>query len=60
MATPHNTHFNLEEALAFIDILKPEKTYLTHISHLFGFHDDIQNMLPDNVFVAFDNLIINT
>ena len=54
----HQTHFNLQEALQFIDLLKPEKTYLTHISHLFGFHDDIQAMLPENVFVAFDNLIL--
>ena len=56
---PHPTHFNLAEALAFIEIIKPEKTYLTHISHNFGFHDDIQKMLPENVFVAYDNLVIN-
>ena len=31
---PHNTHFNLEEALDFIALVKPEKAYLTHISHL--------------------------
>lgn len=55
---PHDTHFNLEEALAFIDLIKPEKTYLTHISHIFGFHQEIQKMLPHNVFVAYDNLEI--
>ena len=55
----HPTHFNLAEALAFIEIIKPEKTYLTHISHFFGFHDDIQMMLPENVFAAYDNLTIN-
>jgi phosphoribosyl 1,2-cyclic phosphate phosphodiesterase len=55
---PHETHFNLQEALEFIDILKPQKTYLTHISHLFGFHDEIQKQLPENVFLAYDNLEI--
>ena len=55
----HKTHFNLEEALSFIEILKPQKTYLTHISHNFGFHDEIQDKLPENVFVSYDNLIIN-
>ncbi len=55
----HPTHFNLDEALAFINIIKPEKTYLTHISHLFGFHDEIEKLLPKNVFVAYDNLIVN-
>lgn len=56
---PHNTHFNLQEALDFIELIKPEKTYLTHISHLFGFHEDIQKQLPENVHLAFDNLSIN-
>ena len=56
---PHYSHFNLEEALAFIDIVKPEKAYLTHISHLLGFHDDVQQKLPKNVFLAYDNLQLN-
>jgi phosphoribosyl 1,2-cyclic phosphate phosphodiesterase len=55
---PHQTHFNLEEALAFIKQVQPEKTYLTHISHLFGFHDEIQQNLPENVYIAYDNLEI--
>jgi phosphoribosyl 1,2-cyclic phosphate phosphodiesterase len=54
----HNTHFNLAEALEFIDLINPEKTYLTHISHVFGFHEEIQKNLPDNVFLAYDNLEI--
>lgn len=56
---PHNTHFNLQEALDFINIVKPKKAYLTHISHLLGFHDETQEKLPENVFLAYDNLIIN-
>jgi phosphoribosyl 1,2-cyclic phosphate phosphodiesterase len=55
---PHNTHFNLEEALNFITLVKPEKAYLTHISHLLGFHEEVQKQLPPNVFLAFDNLEI--
>ena len=56
---PHNTHFNLEEVLHFISLVRPKTTYLTHISHLFGFHQEIQKKLPANVFVAYDNLEIN-
>jgi len=55
---PHDTHFNLEEALRFIELLKPGKTYLTHISHIFGFHEEIEKTLPENVFLAYDNLEI--
>ena len=54
----HHSHFNLSEALAFIKKVKPEKAYLTHISHLLGFHDDVQQKLPENVYLAYDNLQI--
>lgn len=56
---PHHSHFNLEEALDFIEKVKPEKAYLTHISHLLGFHNEVEKELPKNVHLAFDNLQIN-
>jgi len=54
----HPSHFNLDEALEFIKIVKPKRAYLTHISHMLGFHDVVQQTLPDNVFLAYDNLQI--
>tara|TARA_R110002072_G_scaffold199405_6_gene357065 strand:+ start:5891 stop:6667 length:777 start_codon:yes stop_codon:yes gene_type:complete len=54
----HYSHFNLEEALKFIDIIKPERAYLTHISHMMGFHEEVQKTLPENVFLAYDGLKI--
>lgn len=54
--TEHLSHFNLEEALAFIESIKPEKAYLTHISHLFGRHEEIEDLLPEGVFAAYDGL----
>jgi phosphoribosyl 1,2-cyclic phosphate phosphodiesterase len=51
----HNTHFNLEEALDFIALVKPES--ITHISHLLGFHEEFKTF-TSNVFLAFDNLEI--
>ncbi len=56
---PHPSHFNLEEALQFIAEVNPETAYLTHISHLLGFHEAIQKKLPKNVFLAYDGLEIN-
>ncbi len=55
---PHETHFNLQEALDFINLVRPEKAYLTHISHKMGFHAEVQKRLPANVFLAHDNLEI--
>ncbi len=55
---PHHSHFNLEEALEFIEKVKPERAYLTHISQYLGFHEEVQRKLPKNVFLAYDNLQI--
>lgn len=54
----HFSHFNLQEALDFIALVNPERAYLTHISHLLGFHEEVQKKLPNNVYLAFDNLEI--
>ena len=56
---PHQSHFNLDEALQFIEKVNPEKAYLTHISHLLGFHNEVEKKLPKNVFLAYDGLEIN-
>ncbi len=56
---PHHSHFNLEEALEFIEKVRPEKAYLTHISHYLGFHEEVEKMLPKNVHLAYDNLVVS-
>ncbi len=55
---PHHSHFNLEEALAFVEKVNPETAYFTHISHMLGFHDEVEKQLPKNVHLAYDNLVI--
>jgi len=54
----HHSHFNLEEALSFIEKVQPERAYLTHISHLLGFHEEVEKELPEHVHLAYDNLSI--
>ena len=56
---PHQSHFNLEEALDFVKKVNPGKAYLTHISHLLGFHDEVEKTLPEHVFLAYDGLKIS-
>ncbi len=55
---PHHSHFNLEEALEFAEEVGAERTYFTHISHLLGFHDEVEKNLPKNIHLAYDNLQI--
>ncbi|TAG91680.1 MAG: MBL fold metallo-hydrolase [Bacteroidetes bacterium] len=54
----HISHFSLQQALNFIHELKPEKAYITHISHKMGRYMEIQKELPDNIFLAYDGLQI--
>ncbi|GIM50171.1 MBL fold metallo-hydrolase [Capnocytophaga stomatis] len=55
----HPTHLNLQEALEIVEIVKPKRTFFTHISQTFGFHDEVSEKLPSNVFLAYDNLVID-
>lgn len=54
----HHSHLSLDEALEFIKEIGPGRAYITHISHQLGFHDEVQAELPENVFLAYDNLKI--
>ncbi len=52
----HISHQNLEQALEAIDRIAAKKTYLTHMSHQFGSHAEMEKILPENVFLSFDGL----
>ncbi|WP_185867175.1 MBL fold metallo-hydrolase [Blattabacterium cuenoti] len=54
----HSFPFMLSETLKITQQICPQKTYLTHISHTFGFHEEIEKQLPKDVYLAYDKLII--
>ena len=54
----HISHFNLEQALSFINKVSPKVAYLTHVSHMMGKSVDVEKQLPDNVMFAYDGLQI--
>lgn len=55
---PHPTHLDVGRALEWIDRVKPERAYLTHLG--FGLdYAALQAQLPANVFVAYDGLVID-
>ncbi len=56
--TPHPSHFCLDEAVKVLKFLHPEQAYITHISHLMGFHDEVEKELPDFIHLAYDGLKI--
>lgn len=54
---PHSTHLCLEEALAYIDELKPKRAFLTHLNHDI-LHRRDSRLLPENVQFAYDELVV--
>lgn len=54
----HKMHMNLEESLDLIEKLAPKKAILTHMSHHFGLHDEMQQKMPKNVILGYDGMEI--
>lgn len=54
---PHSTHLCLEEALAYIEELKPKRAFLTHLNHDI-LHGRDSRLLPENVQFAYDELVV--
>lgn len=55
---PHDSHFNVEEALALVRRVGPRESYLTHMSHEIGLHAATDPTLPEGVHLAYDQLQI--
>jgi phosphoribosyl 1,2-cyclic phosphate phosphodiesterase len=54
----HISHFTLEEAILVSQKIGAKRTFFTHISHQLGKHSEVQEMLPENMFLASDGLMI--
>ena len=54
----HPAHFNLEETLNLVKILKPKKTILTNL-HSDLDYDFLLKILPKNVIPGYDGLTVN-
>jgi phosphoribosyl 1,2-cyclic phosphate phosphodiesterase len=54
---PHSTHLCLEEAIAYIEELKPRRAFLTHLNHDI-LHARDTKLLPENVEFSYDGLVV--
>ena len=54
--TEHISHFSLDQAIALAQEIDAEETYLIHMSHQMGFHEEVQKELPAGIFLAYDEL----
>ena len=54
----HVSHFTLEEAVDLAIELEVPRVYFTHMSHQLGRHQEINQILPQHIQLAYDGLVI--
>ena len=52
----HHSHMLVDDAIAFSRRVGATHTYLTHLTHLIGFHDEANKRLPEGIEFAYDGL----
>lgn len=55
---PHHSHMLVADAIDFARSVGARQTFLTHLTHHIGLHDDANSRLPDDVRFAYDGLEI--
>lgn len=55
---PHHSHQLVDDAVAFARRVGAKRTYLVHVTHEIGFHDDANRRLPEGVMFPYDGLEI--
>jgi phosphoribosyl 1,2-cyclic phosphate phosphodiesterase len=54
----HSAHFNLNQVLNIVKIIKPKKTILTNM-HTDLDYTQLKKILPKNVIPGFDGMTLN-
>ncbi len=55
---PHISHYSLGEAVEVIQKINPTQGYITHISHQLGRYAIENPMLPPNIQLSYDGLVV--
>lgn len=54
----HPTHQTIEDAIVLARHVKAEKTYITHLSHQAGLHEELVKRMPADIEIAYDGLTV--
>jgi len=55
---PHHSHQLVDDAIAFVNEIKPRRTLLIHTCHDIGLIDEANAKLPQSVSLAYDEQVI--
>ncbi|MBI1357060.1 MAG: MBL fold metallo-hydrolase [Acidobacteria bacterium] len=56
---PHPSHSTVDQALGWVDRIRPRRAYFTHICHDLP-HAETTAALPDGIELAYDGLVVET
>lgn len=54
----HHSHFNLSQAIEAALKINADRTFLIHLSHHMGLHEEIDSQCPANIHLSYDGLTI--
>ena len=54
----HHSHQSVDDAIAFARRVGAKQTFLIHVCHDVGLHQEVNASLPDDIKLAFDGQII--
>lgn len=55
---PHYTHINVEQSIAYAGLINARNSYFIHMTHDLEY-EKLSAELPDDMYVAYDGLILN-
>lgn len=56
---PHPAHLSLQQAIDLFAQIAPRRGYITHIGHQLPPHAEVQRLLPNGVYLAYDGLYVD-
>ncbi|MBQ5639604.1 MAG: MBL fold metallo-hydrolase [Bacteroidales bacterium] len=54
----HRSHPSLEQCFEFFERVGAKRSYITHLSHLLPPYAELEKMLPEGVYPAYDGLVL--
>lgn len=55
----HHSHLTVEEAISFAKRVGADRTFFTHMGHDIGLHEEVNQMLPKDIKLAYDGQSID-
>ena len=55
----HHAHQSVDDAVAFVRRIGARQTFLTHVCHDIGLHEEVNQLLPPDIRLAYDGQVVD-